>query len=142
MSPNKIVIDTNVFISALLNPSGTPRQVIEIAINHFTILQSELTYQELETRISKNKFDKYLEKNDRSNFLLAIKKKSLFVNILHQTTICSDSDDNKFLELAVSGMANYIITGDNDLLTIKSYQKIEIIKPVKFLNLQSVDSLD
>ncbi|MDJ0598459.1 MAG: putative toxin-antitoxin system toxin component, PIN family [Crocosphaera sp.] len=135
MSPNKIVIDTNVFISALLNPLGTPKQVIEIAVNHFTILQSESTYQELETRISKKKFDKYLEKNDRLDFLLAIKYKSSFIDICHQTIICSDSDDNKFLELAVSGIANYIITGDNDLLTIKSYQEIEIIKPINFLNL-------
>ncbi len=135
MSPNKIVIDTNVFISALLNPLGTPKQVIEIAVNHFTILQSESTYQELETRISKKKFDKYLEKNDRLDFLLAIKNKSSFIDICHQTIICSDSDDNKFLELAVSGIANYIITGDNDLLTIKSYQEIEIIKPINFLNL-------
>ena len=56
---NRVVIDTNVFISALLNPLGTPKKVINIAVSQFTILQSEVTYQELVTRISKKKFDKY-----------------------------------------------------------------------------------
>jgi putative PIN family toxin of toxin-antitoxin system len=114
---------------------GTPRKVINIAVSQFTILQSEATYQELATRVSKKKFDRYLEKTDRLDFLLAIKNKSLFVDILHETTICSDSDDNKFLELAVSGMAQYIITGDNDLLIIDTYQGIPIINPAEFLAL-------
>ncbi len=135
MNPNRVVIDTNVFISALLNPLGTPRKVINIAISQLTILQSEATYQELATRISKNKFDKYLEKDDRLDFLSSLKNRSLFVDILHETTICSDSDDNKFLELAVSGMAQYIITGDNDLLILNTYQGIPIITPAEFLAL-------
>jgi putative PIN family toxin of toxin-antitoxin system len=132
MNPDRVVIDTNVFISALLNPLGTPRKVINIALSQYTILQSAATYQELESRISKKKFDRYLEKTDRLDFLLALKNKSLFVDILHETTICSDSDDNKFLELAVSGMAQNIITGDNDLLIIETYQGIPIITPAEF----------
>ena len=132
MNPDRVVIDTNVFISALLNPVGTPRKVINIALSQYTILQSAATYQELESRISKKKFDRYLEKTDRLDFLLALKNKSLFVDILHETTICSDSDDNKFLELAVFGMARNIITGDNDLLIIETYQGIPIITPAEF----------
>ncbi|NCR54585.1 MAG: putative toxin-antitoxin system toxin component, PIN family [Microcystis aeruginosa L211-07] len=124
MNPNRVVIDTNVFISALLNPLGTPKKVINIAVSQFTILQSEATYQELATRISKNKFDKYLEKDDRLDFLSSLKNRSLFVDIWHETRVCSDLDDNKFLELAVSGMAQYIITGDKDLLILNTYQGI------------------
>jgi putative PIN family toxin of toxin-antitoxin system len=135
MNLNRIVIDTNVFISALLNPNGTPRKVINLAVNQWVILQSEATYQELETRVSKNKFDKYLSKEDRLNFLASLRKKSLLIQITHQTLICSDADDNKFLELAVSGVADYLITGDNDLLIIKSYQDIPIITPTGFLSL-------
>lgn len=133
MNPNRVVIDTNVFISALLNLLGTPRKVIEIAVSQLTILQSEATYQELATRISKKKFDKYLEKNDRLDFFSSLKNRSLFIDIFHETRICSDLDDNKFLELAVSGMAQYIITGDNDLLILNTYQGISIITPAEFL---------
>nr|WP_287237499.1 putative toxin-antitoxin system toxin component, PIN family [Microcystis sp. M_QC_C_20170808_M2Col] len=78
MNPNRVVIDTNVFISALLNPLGTPKKVINIAVSQFTILQSEATYQELATRISKKKFDKYLEKDDRLDFLGSISPYSCF----------------------------------------------------------------
>ena len=46
MNPNRVVIDTNVFISPLLNPLGTPKKVINIAVSQFTILQSEATYRE------------------------------------------------------------------------------------------------
>ncbi|MFM7715662.1 MAG: putative toxin-antitoxin system toxin component, PIN family, partial [Microcystis sp.] len=49
------------------------------------------------------------------------------------TRVCSDLDDNKFLELAVSGMAQYIITGDKDLLILNTYQGIPIITPAEFL---------
>ena len=133
MNPNWVVIDTNVFISALLNPLGTPKKVINIAVSQFTILQSEATYQELATRISKKKFDKYLEKDDRLDFLSSLKNRSLFVDIWHETRVCSDLDDNKFLELAVSGMAQYIITGDKELLILNTYQGIPIITPAEFL---------
>ncbi|MFM7277507.1 MAG: putative toxin-antitoxin system toxin component, PIN family [Microcystis aeruginosa] len=133
MNPNRVVIDTNVFISALLNPLGTPKKVINIAVSQFTILQNEATYQELATRISKNKFDKYLEKDDRLDLLSSLKNRSLFVDIWHETRVCSDLDDNKFLELAVSGMAQYIITGDKDLLILNTYQGIPIITPAEFL---------
>ena len=133
MNPNRVVIDTNVFISALLNPLGTPKKVINIAVSQFTILQSEATYQELATRISKNKFDKYLEKDDRLDFLSSLRNRSLFVDISHETRVCSDLDDNKFLELAVSGMAQYIITGDKELLILNTYQGIPIITPAEFV---------
>lgn len=86
MNPNRLVIDTNVFISALLNPNGTPRKVIDLAVNQFMILQSESNYQELETRLSKKKFDKYLGNNDRLDFLSSVKNKSLFIDIVHKTT--------------------------------------------------------
>jgi len=135
MNHNRVVIDTNVFISALLNPQGTPREVINIAISQFVILQSEATYQELESRISKKKFDKYLEENNRLKFLLAVRNESLFIDIVHETEIFSDSDDNKFLELAVSGNASYLITGAKDLLIINTYRGIPIITPANFLSI-------
>ena len=135
MNLERVVIDTNVFISALLKPKGTPRKVIDLAINQYIILQSETTYEELNTRLSKKKFDKYLSQEDRLSFLSSLRKKSLFIKISEQVTICSDADDNKFLELAVSGIAEYLITGDNDLLEINNYQNVPIITPIHFLDL-------
>ena len=53
----------------------------------------------------------------------------------HQTIVCIDADDNKFLELAVSGKAKYIVTGDNDLLCLENYRNIGIVTPADFLAL-------
>lgn len=55
------------------------------------------------------------------------------VKITHFTDICRDSDDNKFLELAVSGKARFVITGDQDLLVLEAYEGTEIITPATFL---------
>lgn len=60
MNRERVVIDTNVFISGVLKPNGTPRKAINLAIDRFEILQSEETYLELTTRLSKAKFDKYV----------------------------------------------------------------------------------
>ena len=52
-----------------------------------------------------------------------------------QTTICSDPDDNKFLDLASTGKADYLMTGDQDLLSLDVYQNIRIIQPALFLRI-------
>ncbi|MEH2360325.1 putative toxin-antitoxin system toxin component, PIN family, partial [Nostoc sp.] len=60
--------------------------------------QSDETYQELNTRIYKRKFDKYISDEDRQDFLDIVKKYSQFIEIKSQINTCRDPDDNKFLE--------------------------------------------
>ena len=55
----------------------------------------------------------------------------------HKTNVCSDADDNKFLELALSGRARYLITGDSDLLVLVNYYETAILNPADFLALVS-----
>jgi uncharacterized protein len=137
MSPNYIVIDTNIFISAALSPKGTAYQAFSQAIQEFTIIQSEETYQEIAERIYKSKFDKYLSDENRELFLNLIQSKSKFIKTTSQIMICRDPDDNKFLELAIDANAKFLITGDKDLLILKSqaeYQQL-IISPRDFIEL-------
>jgi putative PIN family toxin of toxin-antitoxin system len=84
MNPKRVVIDTNVYISALLNPQGTPRKAINLVVRKFQLLQSSASYVELETRINKKKFDKYLKEADRLDFLSSVKKQSLFIEVQYQ----------------------------------------------------------
>ena len=137
MSPRQIVIDTNVLISAALSPKGKAYQAIEKAIDSFMIVQSQETYQELTERIYKSKFDKYISNEDRQEFSNVIKRNSQFIEVTSQITICRDPDDNKFLELAIDANAEFLLTGDKDLLTLKSlagYQDL-IMSPRQFLEL-------
>ena len=84
------------------------------------IVQSEETYQELTERIYKSKFDKYISNENRQEFLNVIKNNSQFIEVKSQITTCRDPDDNKFLELAIDANAEFLLTGDKDLLTLKS----------------------
>jgi putative PIN family toxin of toxin-antitoxin system len=135
MNPKLIVIDTNVLISAVLSPEGTARKVLNRVYQQFKIAQSDETYQELVTRIYKRKFDKYISDEEREDFLSVVKHYSQFVKVESQVEICRDVDDNKFLELAIDANAVFLITGDRDLLSLKSqieYQNL-IITPREFL---------
>jgi uncharacterized protein len=137
MNPKFIVIDTNIFISAALSPNGTAYQAFVKAINNFTVVQNEETYQEIAQRIYKAKFDKYISDERRELFLNMIKNKSCFIKKTSQITVCRDPDDNKFLELALDSNADFLLTGDKDLLSLKSlleYKNI-IISPSDFLSL-------
>lgn len=137
MSPRQIVIDTNVFISAALSPKGKAYRAIAKAIDSFIIVQSPETYQELTDRIYKSKFDKYISNENRQEFLNVIKNNSQFIVVKSQITTCRDPDDNKFLELARDANAEFLLTGDKDLLTLKSlaeYQNL-IVSPRQFIEL-------
>lgn len=135
MNPKLLVVDTNVLISAVLSPEGTARKALNQVYQGFKIAQSDETYQELVTRIYKRKFDKYISDEEREDFLKVVKHYSQFVQVESQVEICRDVDDNKFLELAIDSKAAFLITGDRDLLSLKSqieYQAL-IVSPREFL---------
>jgi uncharacterized protein len=137
MSHKLIVIDTNILISAALSPNGTAYQAFVLAIRDFTIVQSAETYQEIAQRIYKSKFDKYVSNEKREELLNLIKIKGQFFETTSQVISCRDPDDNKFLELLIDSSAEFLITGDQDLLTLKSqpeYQDL-IITARDFLEL-------
>jgi putative PIN family toxin of toxin-antitoxin system len=135
----RVVFDTNVIVSGLLNKKSVPRFAFRLAKAKGTILQSEPTLEELATVLKRKKFDRYFSKDDRISFLLDLLK---FVEYLEPTvtiTACRDEKDNKFLELAVSGEATHIVTGDDDLLTLHPFQGIDILTPAAFLELNISD---
>jgi predicted nucleic acid-binding protein len=74
-----------------------------------------------------------LSDEECKNFLQDLESRSEFISISYKTNACRDSKDNKFLELAVSGKATYIVSGDKDLQDLGKYQGIEILSPSQFL---------
>ena len=130
---NKFVVDTNVVISAVLVPYSIPAQALRQARRVGIILQSQATLDELDRVLHRKKFDKYVSEIDRLEFLAKFATKAQLVEIRHTITICRDPRDNKFLELALSGDATLIMSGDLDLLTLSPFQNINIITPSQFL---------
>lgn len=81
------------------------------------------------------KFDRYVTEKERRQFVAALVQDAELVTITQQIAICRDPKDDKFLELAMSGGADCIVSGDKDLLSLHPFQGIPIVRPDAFLNL-------
>lgn len=133
MANFKWVFDTNILVSGILISLSKPDLALKKAKKLGKILFSETTFQELEEILKRTKFDRYVSPEIRREFITKLKLESEFITITETIAVCRDSKDNKFLELAVSGNADYIITGDDDLLVLHPFRNIKIITVNQFL---------
>lgn len=129
----RLVVDTNVFASAIIFPRSVPRQVVNHALDHGVVIFSEATMGELAEVLSRSKFDSYVSRADRELFLAQIERAAEFVPIIRLVRACRDPKDDKFLEVALNGRADVIITGDADLLGMHPWRGIEILSPTDYL---------
>lgn len=133
MSETRTVIDTGVVVSAVLLPRSLPRQAFDAAAEQGKLLVSEATVAELDEVLRRPKFDKYVPEDKRLEFLAALVQAAEQVEVMEVITACRDAKDNKFLELAVSGRASHILSGDGDLLALHPFQGIAVVTPQAFL---------
>jgi len=130
----RVVIDTNVLISYLLSaPNSTSKKAVnKILDGKNSLLLADKTFRELSITLLRDKFDPYVSLAKRQEFLLLIKNIAEFIVIGEKIDECRDKKDNQFLEVAVSGNADFIITGDKDLLVLNPFRTIDILSPADF----------
>ncbi len=133
MNETRTVIDTGVAVSAVLLPRSVPRQAFDAAAARGKLLVSEATVAELDEVLRRPKFNKYVPEQLRLEFLAALVQQAEQVAVREVITACREAKDNKFLELAVSGRASHILSGDADLLVLHPFQGIAIVTPQAFL---------
>jgi len=134
MKVDRVVIDTNVLISAALIPASVPAQCVDWALANTTLLFSPDTFEELQTRLWRPKFDRYLSLEQRRAIFHDMRAAALWITPEPSTTTFSrDPDDDKFIHLALSGKAAWLITGDQDLLVVTAVENLEIMTPARFL---------
>jgi putative PIN family toxin of toxin-antitoxin system len=135
MKAERLVIDSNVWIAALISPTGTARQLVDAILdNDIDIPMSEATFDELVSRLDRPKFDRYREPEAWNLFLSELVELALWQEDAGTTTgISRDADDDKFLALAVMGQADAIVSGDGDLLELGTHDGIPIVTPAQFL---------
>ncbi len=126
-----VVIDTNIYISAIFW-KGKPRQVIDLGRDEkINILTSAAIEEEIADKL-KTKFN--LDKNEISQILSDF---STFTKLVSATdriqAVPDDPDDDKIIECAVSGKADYIVSGDRHLLKLEEYAGITILNASDFL---------
>ncbi|SRR6266542_3821593 len=129
----RTVVDTSVAVSAVLLPRSVPRQAFDAAVARGRLLVSAATVAELDEVFRRPKFNKYLDEAKRLEFLAALVREAETVDVTESVTECRDPKDNKFLELAVSGRASHLISGDADLLLLHPFRGIAIVTPQAFL---------
>ncbi|MDQ3750066.1 MAG: putative toxin-antitoxin system toxin component, PIN family [Acidobacteriota bacterium] len=127
------VFDNNVLVSAALL-AGVPRQAFDKLLDSGTVLVSVPVLLELADVLNREKFDKYVTHDERMRFMVSFLKVAEMIEIDKTITVCRDSKDDKLLELAVSGNADFLVTGDKDLLVLNPFRGVEIITPREFLD--------
>lgn len=80
------------------------------------------------------KFDRYLSSKERESFFPLLGRVAIRIAIVRPIRACRDPKDDKFLEVAINGQADAIITGDSDLLELHPFLGIPILSPKQFLN--------
>jgi putative PIN family toxin of toxin-antitoxin system len=130
----RCVFDTNVIVSAALIGGYVPRGAFDHALDEGMILISAPVLLELAEVLSRPKLNKYLTEEQRMRFLVALLKETALIEITETVTDCRDAKDNKFLELAVCGDADYIVSGDEDLIVLNPFRGIHVLTPREFLS--------
>ena len=129
----RLVVDTNLWISRLLVPGGTAARAVDRGLSWGIPLMSEETLTELSEVLARAKFDPYVSREDRQQFLRLLGGVVRVIPITQRITACRDPNDDKFLDVALNGEAQLILTGDQDLLELHPFHGIEIVSPADFL---------
>lgn len=129
----RYVFDTNVIVSALLFHHGKPSQALAAALDTGVILVSADIVRELSDVLGREKFERYVTEEDRARFLQSLLQVAELVEVVETIQECRDPKDDKYLEVAISGGADCIISGDHDLLVLHPFRGIAILTPHEFL---------
>ena len=129
----RFVFDTNVLVSALLLPNSKPRQALDLALKQGKLLLSFAALAELCEVLSRKRFRRYIDEEGIRTFVAVLTREDEWVDIDLRIKACRDPKDDKFLELAISGRATHVVSGDLDLLALNPFQGIIIVTPHAFL---------
>ena len=130
----RCVFDTNVLVSALLFDHSTPAQAFFAALHAGEIIVSADVVAELNGVLGREKFRRYVTEEERERFLRSLLREAGLIEIEQKIQACRDPKDDKFLELAVNGDADCIVSGDEDLLSLDPFRGISILTSEKFLD--------
>ena len=132
MRADRVVIDTNVLVSAALSSASPPARCVRHVLLNGRLLFSDATFAELQTRLWRPKFDRYLSIEDRKSLLHDFGAAGVWVDVpaaIAARPFSRDPDDDKFVHLALAGQARLLVSGDHDLLDLGPVEGIEVLTP-------------
>jgi len=131
----KIILDTNWYVSASINRTSR-RRLYDLLINeNLTIFYSRELLAEYESVISRKKFEKYIRQEQVSRFIGLVLTRLRPVEIKTLVRLSRDAKDNFLLSMSIDCGANYLVTGDPDLLVLKEFGKTKVLSMTEFSKL-------
>ena len=127
----KAVFDTNVLIAAFLTEGICAKLLIRARRRDFDLILCDGILQEFE-RVLKKKFAASPHETSEALIILSEAALEILGRTDSITPICRDSDDDLILACARDAVADYVVTGDEDLLVLKNYESISIVNPREF----------
>lgn len=130
---SRIVIDTNLWISFLITKNFTKLDEIIFSKKCVLIFSQELL-EEFLTVAKRPKFRRFFSSTDIEDILETIQEYAEFIEVTSKTEVCKDPKDNFLLSLSMDGNADFLLTGDNDLLILTKFRKTAIVTIADFLD--------
>jgi putative PIN family toxin of toxin-antitoxin system len=130
----RIILDTNLWISFLITKNHI-RLDKSIISSKSKLIFSEELLQEFISVVSRPKFKRYFSESDVSDILDFIENKALFIDVKSDIKMCRDEKDNFLLSLAIDGQADFLITGDDDLLSLNRIENTQIVTINQYLKI-------
>jgi putative PIN family toxin of toxin-antitoxin system len=128
----RVVIDTNVFVSAALKQTSMPALAVRVVEQHGGLLKSVATERQL-LEVLARPYLAPLISPVAAAWLKKLLAAAETVTIIERIAACRDPTDDKFLELAVNGGADSIVSGDADRLALSPFRNIRIVTPAAFV---------
>jgi putative PIN family toxin of toxin-antitoxin system len=138
-SKARYIFDTNVIVSSLLFKNGNPSKAFRYALKHGEVLLSLELLEELSDVLGREKFDRFVTSDERDEFLETFVEQAMLVEVIERVQECRDPKDDKILELALNGQAEYIVSGDKDLLALNPFRGVKIVTAEEFLRVVQID---
>lgn len=133
----RVVVDTNVFLSSLLNSQGNPRKVIDLwRFERITLCFSKEILAEYFAVLGRFGMSEEPEGEELLQLFQRRYNQVFLTSVPAISAISEDPADNKFIECAVAADAGYVISGDRHLLRLKAFKGIRILPPTEFLKVK------
>lgn len=133
----KIILDTNVLISALIKKGKPERLFTKLVRKEAELILSPQILKEFLEIIRKPKFAKYVDESKIESFAALVQRTSRIVKVTSKFNVTLDLGDNLVLSTAFDGKADYIVSGDQHLLRVKEFKEIKIVTAEEMLRILS-----
>ena len=134
MKNTRLVLDSNLWISYFFGKHVRTYLDQILGDTRFDLLISQKGMEELTIVLARPKFQKYMTPEQIESLMILIHRRSIFIDVTSEIALSRDTKDDYLLALSLDGNANFIITGDNDLLVLGKYQQTIIMKIADFIH--------